>query len=74
MAHLVSAVGSGSLLALEPALLGNTLLVEHVAGLLHKLANGGIVLAVLGVGIVGGGGVAAVGSAVGTVAGSAADA
>jgi hypothetical protein len=75
MAHLVSAVGPGSLLALQPALLGDALLVEHVAGLLHELANGGIVLVVLVVSVVGGrGGVAAVGSTVGTVAGRAADA
>ena len=67
-AHLVSALGPGaSLLALDPALLGDAVLVEHVAGLLHELADGGVALAVL-VGVVGGGG------AVGVVAGSAADA
>ena len=70
-AHLVSALGPGaSLLALDPALLGDAVLVEHVAGLLHELADGGVALAVL-VGVVGGG--SAVG-AVSTVAGGAADA
>ena len=64
---LVSALGPGaSLLALDPALLGDALLVEHVAGLLHELADGGVALAVL-VGVVGSGG------AVGTVAGGTAN-
>lgn len=73
---LVSALRPGtSLLALKAALLGDALLVEHVAGLLHELADGGVLLAILVVGVVGavgGGGVAAVGvAAVG--AGGAAD-
>ena len=56
-AHLVGAVRPGaSLLALDPALLGNALLVEHVAGLLHELADGGVILAFLVVGVVSGGG------------------
>ena len=74
LTHLVSALGPGaSLLALDPALLGDTLLVEHVAGLLHELADGGVVLAVLGVvGVVGsGGGAVGVVSTVGGAGGAA---
>ena len=57
MAHLVSALGNGtSLLTLRPALLDHVLVLEHAAGLLHELAHGGVVLAILVilVGIVGG--------------------
>ena len=74
MTHLVSALGPGaSLLALDPALLGDAVLVEHVAGLLHELADGGVVLAVLGVvGVVGsGGGAVGVVSTVGASGGAA---
>lgn len=68
MAHLVSVIRPGtSLLALDPALLGDTLLVKHVTGLLHELADGGVVLAILAVGIVGGGVAVSGGSTVGTV-------
>lgn len=40
-------VKSSSLLTLDPALLGNVLVLQHAASLLHELAHGGVVLAVL---------------------------
>jgi hypothetical protein len=60
--HLVSvaAVGvaardvSASLGALHPALLNKVLLLQHAAGLLHELAHGGVVLAILGAVVLGG--------------------
>jgi hypothetical protein len=64
--HLVSAAAgvaavsvaardiSASLSALHPALLDEILLLQHAAGLLHELAHGGVVLAVLGVVVLGG--------------------
>lgn len=45
-------VESASLLTLDPALLGNVLVLQHAASLLHELAHGGVVLAVLAGGVV----------------------
>jgi hypothetical protein len=75
LVHLVSALGPGaSLLALKAALLGDALLVEHVAGLLHELADGGVLLAVLVVGVVAVVGAVSGVAAVGVGAGGTADA
>jgi hypothetical protein len=52
--HLVSVVGPGGLLALGRALLGDAGLVQHVTGLLHELAHGRVLLAVLVIVVVGG--------------------
>ena len=53
--HLVGVVGPGGVLALGTALLGDVVLTEHVAGLLHELAHGRVLLAVLAVIVVVGG-------------------
>jgi hypothetical protein len=45
---------STSLSTLHPALLDKILLLQHAAGLLHELAHGGVVLAVLGAVVLGG--------------------
>jgi hypothetical protein len=55
MTHLVGVVSPGGLLALCTTLLGNVVLAEHVTGLLHELAHGRVLLAVLTVVVVVGG-------------------
>lgn len=45
--YLVGVVSPRSLLALGSALLSNVVLSQHVTSLLHKLAHGGVLLAVL---------------------------
>jgi len=49
--HLVGTIGLSGLSALCGALGGKILLVKHVTSLLHKFAHGGIVLALLAIGV-----------------------
>lgn len=52
LGHNLVIIRPASLLTLLPALLGNVVLAQHVARLLHELAHGGILLAVVMAGAV----------------------